>query len=667
MSLAPPSLDTRTYDDLVAQAKQRIPRYLPEWTDYNESDPGIMLVELFAWMTEAVLYELNQAPAVLQLKLLQLLGFDTRPAVAATTQLQFTLNPGVASAIVPALTKVQGTGTDGSTVVFETDSAVVAIAPILNGVVALNGPTSMLFFSDPTKPLPTSFTPFPTAVATGELDALYLGFNYANPFPSVDLDLAFFLQNAPGDTGSYACTFGQAPIPPATWVWEYYDATATWRSVNLLADGTAALYRSGHVQMAFPTPPVSFNPFAGSSDPNLQLFNGTSYYWIRARLTSASYEQPPNVATITTNTAPATAAQTITNEVVGASTGLASQSFTLANTPVLPNTLVLTVDEGTGTPTVWTQVENFFGSSPDATVYTLDATTGTIAFGDNHYGAIPLANPNNPNNIVATTYRYGGGSAGNIAANSSLSVQSYVASVASVTNPIAGSGGADEETQADAINRAGADIRSTNRAVTADDFASLALETPGALIARAQALPLTNPDYLGIDVPGAVTVVVVPEREVDDDPSLQTAQTGPPIPNQTTLQAVCAWLDQHRLVTTELFVIGPTYHTLTFAITVYCAASADLAGVSQNVQTALRALYAPAGSGGGWPWGATAYAAVAFATAMNVAGVTRVDAFTMYLDGTAIPTLGDATIGPNDLLWVPVDGVTVTPRYDTTT
>ncbi|MGC2407352.1 MAG: hypothetical protein WA431_13175, partial [Candidatus Cybelea sp.] len=105
----------------------------------------------------------------------------------------------------------------------------------------------------------------------------------------------------------------------------------------------------------------------------------------------------------------------------------------------------------------------------------------------------------------------------------------------------------------------------------------------------------------------------------------------------------------------------------TFAITLYCSANYDLASVSQDVETALRALYAPAGSGGGWPWGATAYAAVAFATAMNVSGVTRIASFTMYLDGTAIAPLGDATIGPNDLFWVPVDGVGVTPRYEGST
>lgn len=683
MPLAVPNLDTRTFDDLVAEAQQRIPRYLPEWTNFNESDPGIMLVELFAWMTEAVLYELNQAPTALQYKLLQMLGFETEPAQAATTELQFTLNPGIDSAIIPPLTQVQASGAsyaDGSPVIFETNSSVVAIGPTLQGVVALTGLVSNVFFSDPTKPLPSQFSPFPTSVGSGELDALYFCFQYTKAFPSATVDLAFFLQDAPGDSGSYTCTFGNPPIPPASWIWEYAASTSdiwttpTWNPVNLLSDGTAALYRSGHVQFAFPSSaaPVSTTPFPSSTDPNLAPFlkvpSGNSWYWVRARLLSANYEQPPNVAAITTNTAPAIAAQTVTNEVIGASNGMASQQFTLANAPVLPSTLVLTVDEGlSGGATTWTQVADFYGSSGDDMVYTLDETTGTITFGDNHYGAIPLPNPANPTNIVATTYRYGGGAAGNVAGAAITSLQSYVAYVASVTNPVAAAGGSDEETQADAVMRAGSEIRSTNRAVTADDFEALALETPGALVARAQALPLTDPAFLGIAVPGSVTVIVVPHRQVDDDPSLQTAQTGPPIPNQTTLQAVCAWLDQHRLVTTELHVVGPTYRTLLFTdITVYCSASADLGAVSQQIQSTLRALYAPAGNGGGWVWGAPAYAAVAFATIMNVPGVTRVSSFSMTLDGVAIPVLGDAAINPNELFWVPVDGVTVTPLYDTT-
>jgi len=60
MPLQLPNLDDRRYDDLVAEALARIPTYSPEWTNHNPSDPGITLVELFAYLTDMLLYRLNR-------------------------------------------------------------------------------------------------------------------------------------------------------------------------------------------------------------------------------------------------------------------------------------------------------------------------------------------------------------------------------------------------------------------------------------------------------------------------------------------------------------------------------------------------------------------------------------------------------------------------------
>ncbi len=62
MPLPQPNLDDRTFDDLVAEARAMIPRLAPGWTNYNPSDPGITLIELFAWLTEMMLYRLNRVP-----------------------------------------------------------------------------------------------------------------------------------------------------------------------------------------------------------------------------------------------------------------------------------------------------------------------------------------------------------------------------------------------------------------------------------------------------------------------------------------------------------------------------------------------------------------------------------------------------------------------------
>src|SRR5579884_1542954 len=86
-----PIVDPRNFQDLVDEAKRRIPQYCPEWTDHNVADPGITLIELFAWMTEILLYRLNNVPERDFLKFLELIGARPAPAVPASTELTFWL------------------------------------------------------------------------------------------------------------------------------------------------------------------------------------------------------------------------------------------------------------------------------------------------------------------------------------------------------------------------------------------------------------------------------------------------------------------------------------------------------------------------------------------------------------------------------------------------
>ena len=67
-------------------------RYCPEWTEYNVSDPGITLIELFAWMTEQIVYRLNRVPDKNYVKFMELLGFQLMPASSAHAQLTFWLS-----------------------------------------------------------------------------------------------------------------------------------------------------------------------------------------------------------------------------------------------------------------------------------------------------------------------------------------------------------------------------------------------------------------------------------------------------------------------------------------------------------------------------------------------------------------------------------------------
>jgi predicted phage baseplate assembly protein len=93
MALISPILDDRSYDQLRDELIKRIPVYTREWTDHNESDPGIVLLELFAHLGESLLYRFNQIPDTTKIEFLRLLGVRPRPAqpahvlLAATTEL----------------------------------------------------------------------------------------------------------------------------------------------------------------------------------------------------------------------------------------------------------------------------------------------------------------------------------------------------------------------------------------------------------------------------------------------------------------------------------------------------------------------------------------------------------------------------------------------------
>src|SRR6266480_2300961 len=94
MPLTLPNLDDRRYQDLRDEALARIPVYTPEWTNFNKSDPGVTLIELFAFLTENLLYRSNQIPERNRRKFLQLLGVPLQPASAAVGLVSFNNDRG---------------------------------------------------------------------------------------------------------------------------------------------------------------------------------------------------------------------------------------------------------------------------------------------------------------------------------------------------------------------------------------------------------------------------------------------------------------------------------------------------------------------------------------------------------------------------------------------
>ena len=80
MPITLPNLDDRRYADLVEEARALIPTYAPEWTDHNESDPGITLIELFAYLSEMLIYRLNRVTDANRYAFLKLLDPEFKPS-----------------------------------------------------------------------------------------------------------------------------------------------------------------------------------------------------------------------------------------------------------------------------------------------------------------------------------------------------------------------------------------------------------------------------------------------------------------------------------------------------------------------------------------------------------------------------------------------------------
>src|SRR6185369_15393613 len=89
MPIPNPILDDRSYQQLRDELVRRIPVYTPEWTDHNPSDPGITLIELFAFLGESLLYRFNQIPDATKLAFLDLLHIARHPAVPSTGHVRF--------------------------------------------------------------------------------------------------------------------------------------------------------------------------------------------------------------------------------------------------------------------------------------------------------------------------------------------------------------------------------------------------------------------------------------------------------------------------------------------------------------------------------------------------------------------------------------------------
>lgn len=170
-------------------------------------------------------------------------------------------------------------------------------------------------------------------------------------------------------------------------------------------------------------------------------------------------------------TVPLIAGQTITQDVIGSSSGSAMQSFKCSYTDVLVDSLQVYVDEGEG-DVLWERVDSFLDSTANSKVYTVsvdDFDICTIQFGNGIRGKIPTAYPSG----ISATYRIGGGEASNVSANIITKLETGIPFVESTFNLEATTLGVDKESLESIKVNAPAFFRTRDRLVTLSDYSDL--------------------------------------------------------------------------------------------------------------------------------------------------------------------------------------------------
>ena len=603
MPLPTPHLDDRHFQDIVDQAKLLIPHYCREWTDHNVSDPGVTLIELFAWMTDMLLYRVNQVPDKNYIKFLEMIGVQLEEPRAATAPITFYLSAAQPVAVtIPTNTEVATVRTEtNEAITFTTVTDLTIRPPVLMDAFTRNASQKDPWVRHNVRQaelLNRRITIFPTKPGQGDAFLLALEKDHSNHL----LALILSCERAGGA--------GVDPHnPPIQWqVWQ--GGAARWVPCELEFDGTGGFNESGEIILH--VPPMERTEF-----------QGLNAYWLRCLLTDAqngsgAYKVSPVLKQIRAEsrggTVNARHAITVKNEIPGTSDGTPGQTFTLLHTPILaldPQQDYLVVESPTGTDREqrWQEVTDFADSGPEDHHFTLDKLAGTITLGPSllqpdgyiyRFGSIPEKGCV----LRFTRYQYGGGVVGNVSQNTLTVLKSSIPYVAHVTNRVAPSGGRDAQSLEDARLRAPQKLRTRTRAVTADDYEYLACEVPG--VARAYCLaPGAQPGERNDPKPGQVFVIALPQID---------APQGRIPPERLTLSAelrsaILAHLEARRLLGMLLEVRPPQYLWVSVQAEVRVAERSDPALISEVQQRAEEALYrylnpyvgGPRGEG--WPFG----------------------------------------------------------------
>ncbi|MFI6294781.1 putative baseplate assembly protein [Nonomuraea sp. NPDC050790] len=609
MTLPAPNLDDRRFQDLVDEAKRLVQERCPEWTDHNVSDPGITLIETFAFMVDQLLYRLNRVTDLHYLRYLDLIGVRRFPPAPARCDLTFMLS---------AVRKQPVTVPKGTQVASE------------SRVVDAAGPV-VFTTGDELSIVPCSLSRLSTGtVGSAPVDrsdelAEGTGVNCFAQTPQQGDAVYFGLSNAvPGCVINFrfACAGAGPGVDPRDppLEWQYWDGEANdWATCEASDDTTGGLTQDGEVYVHVP---------AGHA---ASVVGEHRAGWLRCRVVEArkgqpSYSATPRVTEAGARTVGGTVAafhaDVVKDEIVGTAEGVPGQRLAVMRPPMVADGPLVVHVHARGGTQEWTEVTSFATSGPGDRHVMVDRAAGEIVFGPAvrqedgsllRYGDVPEKGAF----IQVPAYLTGGGSRGNVARGMLVVQREPVPFVKSVVNRKPATGGVDGESVANAAARGPLQLRIRNRAVTAEDYEELAREAaPEA--ARIKCVRAAE---------HGVRVLVVPRVEATDL-SFEQLQ-----PSKELVRKIALYLDTRRCLGARVLVEPPSYQGVTVVARLRARTGSTLAAVHSEAMSALGAYLNPITGGqfgAGWPFGRMVQSGDVHAVLQRVAGVELVEEIQLF-------------------------------------
>ena len=701
MPIQPPSLDDRRFDDLVEDLIARIPAHTPEWTNPRLGDPGRTLIELFAWLGDALLYRANLIPERQRLVFLKLLGMGLKAAqpargivslaFAQPTELgAHTLAPlGVVKAALPFETLSETTvlPLSGEAYIKRrlTPAERASRADVLQGLARIHG---------------ISGTPngYATTPVFGEGKAVSGGVDVFGESADRALWIALLAPAAPrpadqpatnnavtlamGAGGNGLPALLSVGLVPALTMPELFEDLTTPAAVPVLwelttrgssadaagfatdyltlgvspgSDSSGGLAHAGTLRLQLPgqrdiwAPPndVGINPLAGVGDAPPRLDDpdraARLVAWLRLRPKPGAHVATLKLTWLGINAVEVDQRSSIAARVLGASTGAGGQQFMLPAGSVDPATLDIQVEEPGQAYRSWTRVDDLAAISADAAVarearvYELDAEAGTLRFGDGVRGRVPEREMR----VRLASGRFGGGRAGNLPAASMSELRA---------------------TRIDGRPAPSITVLQPLATGGGEDAETLALaerRIPAMLRHRDRAVTAEDYRRLAVEAPGIAVgrIEVLPRFKPSDRrfnvPGVVTVMGLPaaalqpapnPRPDRPFIERLFTHLASRVPLATELYVIGCDYLPVGIAVAVQLRDGFARDQVLLDVREALRRLLWPLAPGGldrnGWPLGRAVRSRELEVEVSRVDGVDELRGITLFQrDGDAWRTL----------------------------